>query len=981
MGIIKRTLQDIFLVFALLWLATMPAHATISGTTLKSGPYTCNGSTASFSVGFAYIEDSDLVVQTLTTSTGSIATLAITSNYTVTDGTPLPDGTFPNGTIVLNTPSSSCVTGQTLTISRALGLTQGQAYPEGGLFPSSATEQAFDRLTLFSQQQQLSLNNSIQIPTVDNGITTVLPVASQRANTFLAFDGSGNITTSALGGYTGSTQVTTLGTITTGTWNATPVTVPYGGTGDTTLTAHGVLLGEGTGSVVVTAAGTSNYLLTSNGASSDPTYQQLNLGTSAAITGTLPVGNGGTGVTALSSITTLSGLTSVGTIGTGTWQGTVVGPTYGGTGVTALSSITTLSGLTSVGTIGTGTWQGTVVGPTYGGTGVNNGSYTMTLGGNVSTAGALTTSGAYPLTLTTAGSTNVTLPTSGTLVNTGVSSLSSLTTVGALASGSLTTGFTTVAAAQGGTGQTSIANAFISFYESVATTLGDMVYGGASGTPTRLAGNTASTIKFLSETGSGGNAQAPVWDTLTAAQLPTGTVVTNTGSPAQGDVLYWNGSSWTDLAPGTSGFYLQTQGAGANPIWHSVSGSGTVTSVATTAPITGGTFTTTGTIACATCVASASTWTQGDVLYYNGSNWVDLAAGTSGQFLQTKGASANPVWAVSGNLPITFQTSTYAPAASDNASQISFKGASGAATWTLTSASTLGSGWYAVLNNPTTFNLTLKSSGGTIDTIAAATGFIMYPGEVRLVQTDGTNFYTTILHGGVATFTASTTWERPPGYNKFFVEVVAGGGSGAVRTTTGNAAGGGGGGTFTQTLSATAFVAVGSTETITVAASAASVVSGNTNGNTGNHSAITINGVSWTTSGSTAATSAASGSAATGGAGDSLMTSATGLTWGWYSDNDIYEGSVGGSVTTGNVPSTGNGGLNAGGGGASSSTSGGVRTGGIPLNSIGVGGVGSSTTGTGTTGGTAPGGGGGGAVEGANSGSGAGGQVTITGIQ
>lgn len=35
---------------------------------------------------------------------------------------------------------------------------------------------------------------------------------------------------------------------------------------------------------------------------------------------------------------------------------------------------------------------------------------------------------------------------------------------------------------------------------------------------------------------------------------------------------------------------------------------------------------------------------QGDILYCNGTNWVRLAAGTSGQVLQTQGASANPRW-------------------------------------------------------------------------------------------------------------------------------------------------------------------------------------------------------------------------------------------------------------------------------------------------------------------------------------------------
>jgi len=82
---------------------------------------------------------------------------------------------------------------------------------------------------------------------------------------------------------------------------------------------------------------------------------------------------------------------------------------------TTLGSSVTGSSLTSVGTIGTGTWQGTVVGPTYGGTGVNNGSRTITLGGNLTTAGAFTTSGAFATTLTSTAATNVTLPTTGTL--------------------------------------------------------------------------------------------------------------------------------------------------------------------------------------------------------------------------------------------------------------------------------------------------------------------------------------------------------------------------------------------------------------------------------------------------------------------------------------------------------------------------------------------------------------------------------------
>ena len=68
--------------------------------------------------------------------------------------------------------------------------------------------------------------------------------------------------------------------------------VPNGGTGVATLTAHGVLIGEGASSVAVTSAGTVGKVLTSNGASADPTFDpasdangfRLTLTTGVAVT-------------------------------------------------------------------------------------------------------------------------------------------------------------------------------------------------------------------------------------------------------------------------------------------------------------------------------------------------------------------------------------------------------------------------------------------------------------------------------------------------------------------------------------------------------------------------------------------------------------------------------------------------------------------------------------------------------------------------
>lgn len=65
------------------------------------------------------------------------------------------------------------------------------------------------------------------------------------------------------------------------------------------------------------------------------------------------------------------------------------------------------------------------------------------------------------------------------------------------------------------------------------------------------------------------------------------------GSVVQGDVIYYNGSSWARLATGTSGKMLQTNGAGANPSWETVnddqSQNGSTVQIVNTVATTAGT--------------------------------------------------------------------------------------------------------------------------------------------------------------------------------------------------------------------------------------------------------------------------------------------------------------------------------------------------------------------------------------------------------
>ena len=63
--------------------------------------------------------------------------------------------------------------------------------------------------------------------------------------------------------------ITSLGTIATGVWQGTDVGVAYGGTGASTLTDGGVLLGSGTNAITAMAVLTDGQMIVGNG-STDP---------------------------------------------------------------------------------------------------------------------------------------------------------------------------------------------------------------------------------------------------------------------------------------------------------------------------------------------------------------------------------------------------------------------------------------------------------------------------------------------------------------------------------------------------------------------------------------------------------------------------------------------------------------------------------------------------------------------------------------
>lgn len=104
------------------------------------------------------------------------------------------------------------------------------------------------------------------------------------------------------------------------------------------------------------------------------------------------------------------------------------------------------------------------------------------------------------------------------------------------------------------------------------TLLGSVPYQSNSNTTTLLSPNTTTTKKFLRQTGTGTNGAAPAWDTVVAADIASGQIAlayggTNANLTAvNGAVAYSTASALALTAAGTSGQVL-TSGGAASPTW------------------------------------------------------------------------------------------------------------------------------------------------------------------------------------------------------------------------------------------------------------------------------------------------------------------------------------------------------------------------------------------------------------------------------
>ena len=131
--------------------------------------------------------------------------------------------------------------------------------------------------------------------------------------------------------------------------------------------------------------------------------------------------------------------------------------------------------------------------------------------------------------------------------------------------------------------------------------------------------------------------------------------------------------------------------------------------------------------------------TKGDIMYYDGTNWVRLPAGTSGQVLQTNGSGSAPTWVTpsSGSSSTTKAVIEYSNYTVQSGVTAVIDKAASSITFTLPAAATAGSGFVLYFYSAySTFSI---STSGIIYNSNGTTGSTVSGLYSAILVSDGVN--------------------------------------------------------------------------------------------------------------------------------------------------------------------------------------------------------------------------------------------------